>query len=91
MPLADVLVELERTRTLLSETVAAVAEGNLAFSEIVDAVDDRGYLYVVKVLEVVDGVGKVRARRMLADLGLVESVRISELHDTQRAALVAGL
>lgn len=86
-----VLGDLMRLRATLDDTLAAVADGTLSIGELLTTVDDdRTYLYAVKAIEVVEGVGKVRARRLLEGLGLGESVRISELTAEQRRALVDG-
>ncbi len=46
-------------------------------------------LKVVSVLESLPGVGKVRARRIMADLDISESRRLRGLGTKQRAALLA--
>lgn len=88
----DVLRELEQLRATLDDTLRAVAARELPVETLLTEVDDdRSHLYVVKVIEVVDGVGKVRARRLLESLGLPETVRIAELSPSQRRALIDGL
>jgi hypothetical protein len=47
-------------------------------------------LKVVSVLESLPGVGKVRARRIMADLDISESRRLRGLGAKQRAALLAA-
>jgi hypothetical protein len=47
-------------------------------------------LKVVSVLESLPGVGKVRARRIMADLEISESRRLRGLGTKQRAALLAA-
>lgn len=49
------------------------------------------YVYVVKVVEAVPGVGKVRARRLLESVGLGERDRVGDLHPAARAELLRGL
>ena len=88
----DVLRELEQLRTKLDDTLRAVASRELAVETLLTEVDDdRSHLYVVKAIEVVEGVGKVRARRLLDELGLAETVRIAELTASQRRALIDGV
>lgn len=88
----DVLRELEQLRTKLDDTLRAVAARELAVETLLTEVDDdRSHLYVVKAIEVVEGVGKVRARRLLDELGLAETVRIAELTASQRRALIDGV
>ena len=47
--------------------------------------------YVVKVLDVVPGLGKVAGRRLLASLGIGQFVRIAELTSEQIAAISSGV
>lgn len=49
------------------------------------------FVYVVKIAEALPGVGKVRARRVLADLQLGERTRLGDVTAAQRAALVKEL
>ena len=87
-----VLDELEHLRNSLSQLVADISAGNISFANVLGLVDDdRTYLYVVKALEAVGGVGKVRARRMLDDLGIAEQARILDLTETQRHGLIERL
>jgi hypothetical protein len=87
-----VLDELEHLRDSLSQLVADISAGNISFANVLGLVDDdRTYLYVVKALEAVGGVGKVRARRMLDDLGIAEQARILDLTETQRHGLIERL
>lgn len=89
---SSVLRELEQLRTKLDETLRDVASRELSVEKLLTAVDDeRSHLYVVKAIEVVEGVGKVRARRLLEELGLSETVRIAELTAGQRQALIDGV
>lgn len=88
----DVLRELEQLRTKLDDTLRAVAARELSVETLLTEIDDeRTHLYVVKAIEVVEGVGKVRARRLLEELGLTEAVRIAELTASQRRALIDGV
>lgn len=45
-------------------------------------------LYVVKLLESLPGVGKVRARRVMNDIGISAKRRVLGLEASQRAALL---
>jgi ribosomal protein S13 len=47
-----------------------------------------GKMKVVAVLESMPGVGKVKARRTMDDIGISESRRLRGLGDQQRAALL---
>jgi len=89
---STVLDDLEHLRDSLSQLVADISAGHTSFVEVLGLVeDDRTYLYVVKALEAVGGVGKVRARRMLDDLGIAEQARILDLTPTQRHELIKRL
>ena len=61
-----------------------------AASENADAQVCR-FVYVVKIAEALPLVGKVRARRALADLGLGERTRVGDMSLAQRAALREAL
>jgi hypothetical protein len=89
---SEVLHDLEHLRATLDVAIASVVSGALPFAELLALDDDdRTYLYVVKALEAVDGVGKVRARRILDSVGLPEDVRFSELTSLQRKALLGAI
>lgn len=45
-------------------------------------------VYVVKLLDVHPSTGKVRGRRLLAELGLSEFVRVGELTNAQRTEIL---
>jgi len=49
------------------------------------------FVYIVKFAEAVPGVGKVKARRVLASLGYGERTRTGEVPAGVRAALVGAL
>ena len=90
MPATDVLHELVRLRSVLKDLLADIAVGRVRFSEVVALRDDdRTHLYVVKALEVVPGVGKVQARRVLDEMGIGEQARIVDLTDQQRLDLAS--
>lgn len=55
-----------------------------------DSDDILAKLKVVSVLESMPGVGKVRARKMMAELDISESRRLRGLGAKQRAALLAA-
>lgn len=50
-----------------------------------------GRLYVVKLLESLPGVGKIRARRVMSEIGIGEKRRVSELGANHRVALLKVL
>ena len=50
--------------------------------------DPGSETYVVKLLDVAPGLGKVSGRRLLADLGLGQFTRVAELDADRRAAIL---
>ena len=80
--------EARRARAELKEQVKM---GSLALSELLaqgDKDDIVGKMKVVAVLESLPGVGKVKARRTMEDIGISETRRVRGLGDQQRAALL---
>jgi len=65
--------------------------GSLTLSELLaqgDKDDIVGKMKVVAVLESLPGVGKVKARRTMEEIGISETRRVRGLGDQQRAALL---
>ena len=56
-----------------------------------DSSDVIGKLKVLALLESLPGVGKVKARRIMEDIGISESRRVRGLGPQQRQALLAQL
>lgn len=85
---------LEQARAVRKEMVEVrvrLANASLSLAEALgdtspDAAVNR--LYVLKLLESLPGVGKVRARRVMSDIGIVGKRRVLELESSQRAALM---
>jgi len=74
--------------------VDALREGRTGLAEaLADAAVDPavGSIKIVKLVEAVPGVGKVVARRTLADLGLSGDLRAGLLDPAQRAGLLEAL
>lgn len=73
----------------IKELINEIANGSLSVAQVMAmGDDDRTYVYVVKALEAVPGIGKVRARRILEELGIGEQVRLGELSASQRERVV---
>lgn len=88
----EVLQELANLRSSLDSAIDSVASGSRSIGEVFAAASTNsslGYLYAVKAMEADPRVGKVRARRILEELGLGETTRISELSADQVAKIVA--
>ena len=90
----NVLEQLTARRRDMESLVAEVAAGRISMNEVLSRSDHdvtAGFIYLVKVAEALPGVGKVRARRVLADFSLGERTRVSEVPRATRAPLVAAL
>jgi hypothetical protein len=89
-----VLERLTARRRDMESLVAQVAAGRLSLAEVLSRSDHDatyGFVYLVKIAESLPGIGKVRARRVLADFALGERTRVSEVPLSTRAPLVAAL
>ena len=83
--------ELRRVR---ADIVDAVADGTVALTGVFQRSADRPMVAGIKiltVLEVVPGVGKVRARRLLEAAGIDEAERIEQLDEDRRRGLLQEL
>jgi hypothetical protein len=101
MPLPPVLSDEQRraalekaaeARRVRAERKEKLKMGSLTLSELFREADRDeivGKMKVLAVLESLPGVGKVKARRLMTDIGISESRRIRGLGDQQRAALLA--
>ena len=87
---------LPQSLTELRDEIAAVctgiASGEIDLLQILQANNSTrsaadSYVYVVKALEVVPGIGKVRARAIMANIGIDERCSIGTLTDQQCAQL----
>jgi hypothetical protein len=79
--------EARRRRAVLKEKLKM---GSLTLPELLDLRGDDivGKMKVLAVLESLPGVGKVKARRTLDEIGISETRRVRGLGDQQRKALV---
>lgn len=66
--------------------------GSMSLAEALDS-DDRNVakLKVVSMLESLPGVGKVKARRVMEEIGIADNRRVQGLGAQQRAALLDQL
>ena len=65
--------------------------GSMSLAELLqqaDANDTVGKMKVLAVLESLPGVGKVRARRAMEEIGIADTRRVRGLGDQQRRALL---
>lgn len=82
--------EVRRARAELKTQLKA---GDVTLAELIgraDGDDVVGKMKVLAVLEALPGVGKVKARRTMDDVGIADSRRMRGLGDQQRAALLAA-
>jgi hypothetical protein len=80
--------EARRARAELKEKLKM---GSLSLKELLDQAtndDIIGKMKVVAVLESLPGVGKVKARRTMEEIGISETRRVRGLGDQQRASLL---
>lgn len=100
---AAVLARLTKLRENMETLVVSVAGGSRSLADVFAAVQHcdassngdevvvEGFVYLVKIAEALPGVGKVRARRILAEFGLTERTRVRDVPPTMREAIVAAL
>ena len=75
----------------MSQVLLDIANGTLNLSDVLIKNADHEAtkrLYLVKALEVFRHVGKVKARRLMADLEITEKRRIESLSVSERQALL---
>ena len=83
-------VEVRRQR---SEVRVRLKDGSLSLDDLLDRVDDDmvGKMKALVVIESLPGIGKVKARRLMADIGIAESRRLRGLGDQQRAKRLSAI
>jgi len=85
------LAKAAEVRTARAELKARLKMGSITFAELLEAAegdDVIGKTKVLAVLESLPGVGKVKARRAMEEIGIAETRRIRGLGDQQRRALL---
>ena len=66
--------------------------GTMTLREALDSKDSNvGKLKVVSMLESLPGVGKVKARRVMSEIGIADNRRVQGLGAQQRASLLDQL
>jgi hypothetical protein len=80
-------------RRLRSDVRVRLKDGSLTLDDLFDRVDDDivGKMKALVVIESLPGVGKVKARRLMTDIGIAESRRLRGLGDQQRAKLLSAV
>ena len=88
---AAALAKAAESRRAQAEVKAKLKMGNLTLSEVLELADGDAVVAKIKVLAIIEslpGVGKVKARRAMEEIGIAESRRLAGLGDNQRAALL---
>ncbi len=88
---AAALEKAAKVRRIRSEMKMRLKMGSVTFPELLDQADEDEIIAKIKVLAVLEslpGVGKVKARRTMEEIGIAESRRIAGLGPQQRKALL---
>ncbi|MFF4859995.1 integration host factor, actinobacterial type [Streptomyces rubiginosohelvolus] len=86
---AEALAKAARVRKERSEMLAALKAGRLSLLDVLHRGDDTArQTRALHLMQSLPGVGAVKARRHLVDLGISETRRIQGLGARQRARLI---
>ncbi len=89
---AAALVKAAEARAARAEIKARLKMGSMSLQEALDSDDPNvGKLKVVSMLESLPGVGKVKARRLMDDVGIAPNRRVQGLGAQQRKSLLSEL
>ncbi len=89
---AAALKKAGEARTARAEIKARLKMGTMSLKEALDSDDQNvGKLKCVSMLESLPGVGKVKARRLMDDIGIADNRRVQGLGAQQRKALLDEL
>ncbi|MFZ9627962.1 MAG: integration host factor, actinobacterial type [Ilumatobacteraceae bacterium] len=90
--LATNLARAAAVRAARAELKVRINAGEVSLAEVLDSDDDTARkLKVVSLLESIRGVGKVKARRIMEDIGIADNRRVQGLGAQQKQALLAQL
>ena len=89
---AAALAKAAEARAAMADVKARLKMGSMSLADAL-ASDDAsvGKLKVVSMLESLPGVGKVKARRLMDEIGIADNRRVQGLGPQQRAALLEEL
>jgi len=90
---AAALVKAGEARRFRAELKQRLKMGSITFRELLDEAETNDLIARTKVLAVLEslpGVGKVKARRTMDEVGIAENRRIRGLGGTQRDKLLAA-
>ncbi|WP_327122133.1 integration host factor [Streptomyces sp. NBC_01341] len=86
---AEALAKAGRIRKERGEMLTALKTGRISLLDVLDRGDDTArQTRALQLLRSLPGVGTVKARRHLVDLGISETRRIRGLGERQRARLI---
>ncbi|MFM8860948.1 MAG: integration host factor, actinobacterial type [Acidimicrobiia bacterium] len=88
---AAALAKAAEARKVRAAVKERLKGGDLTFRQVLDLAETDELvagIKVVAILESLPGVGKVTARRTMADVGIADSRRLRGLGDQQRRALL---
>jgi hypothetical protein len=89
---AAALAKAAEARAARAELKARLKMGSLSLTDALASTDDTvGKLKVVSLLESLPGVGKVKARRIMEDIGIADNRRVQGLGAQQKQALLEQL
>ena len=89
---AAALEKAKEARALRADIKNRLKMGSLSLKEALDSDDSNvGKLKVVSVLESLPGVGKVKARKVMEEVGIADNRRVQGLGTQQRIALLESL
>jgi DNA uptake protein ComE-like DNA-binding protein len=86
------LAKAAEARTARAELKQRLKMGSLTLSEALASTDSTvGKLKVVSLLESLPGVGKVKARKIMEDIGIADNRRVQGLGQQQKQSLLDQL
>jgi hypothetical protein len=89
---AAALRKAGEVRTARAELKSLLKMGSVSLPEVLERSESEDMVAKTKVLSVLEslpGVGKVKARRTMDDIGIAQNRRLRGLGDRQRSALLA--
>lgn len=86
------LAKAAEARAARAEIKARLRNESLSLSDALQSDDENvGKLKVVSLLEALPGVGKVKARKIMEDIGIADNRRVQGLGSQQRQALLEAV
>ena len=86
------LEKAAEARRVRAELKALIKMGSRTIADVLDLADTNEIVSRTKVLAVLESmpkIGKVKARKIMREIGIAESRRLRGLGDQQRAALIS--